>query len=75
MCDRNVFERDPLERARIAQAFHGAENLNAGQMSIGIIVGGYALTLLSAPKNSQSGKQSRSPPLSSCAHPAKHDNI
>ena len=44
MCDRNVFERDPLEYARIAQPFHGVEDLNASQMSIGIVVGSNAFS-------------------------------
>jgi hypothetical protein len=44
MSNRNVFERDPLERARIAEAFHGIENLNAGHTPLGIIVGSNAFT-------------------------------
>lgn len=43
MRNRNVFERNPLEYARIAQALGGVENLDADQMSIGIVVCGNAL--------------------------------
>jgi hypothetical protein len=44
MRNRNIFERDPLERARIAQALDGVENLNPGQTPIGIKVCGDAFT-------------------------------
>jgi hypothetical protein len=44
MGNRHAFERDPLERARIAQSFHGVENLNAGQVAIGIVVRSDAFT-------------------------------
>jgi len=41
VCNRNIFERDPLEYTGIAQALHGID-LEAHQMSVGIVVGGYA---------------------------------
>jgi hypothetical protein len=40
--DRNVFERDFLEHARVAQALHGVENFNLCQTPIGIKVRGNA---------------------------------
>ncbi|MGA8764002.1 MAG: hypothetical protein WB562_14145 [Candidatus Sulfotelmatobacter sp.] len=43
-CNRNIFEGNALERVRIAQPFHGVEDLNSRQTTVRVKVRGYAFS-------------------------------